>query len=307
MQQTAADGLVPDPGHIAPQPLPTRSDLVMHHLPGTGPRLVVALAGIGSTRRGTPPHEFIGTASAGGANHVLLVSDPHRQWLNGAGAAEDLVAAIEHLTAAHGLTQVATLGNSMGGFIALVLPSLTRVDVAVALAPQFSVKRALVPEETRWAYHVRRIDTWRFPDVGPMDAPGTSYFVLHGAHEIERPHWLRMPWHARVHHFIVEGADHTVARALHVRALLRPAIHNAFDGRPRVLRRQLERGFEGRNYRLHRREAYQAAHPDLTLAPGGAPIVVPRPPMGPDDTMHPTPTPSAAKAAAPRLAEGDQT
>ncbi len=64
----------------APEPL------VAHYLSGTGPRLVVSLAGVGGGqgRARVPPMEFMGTAKAYGENHVLFfVSDASRSWLNG--------------------------------------------------------------------------------------------------------------------------------------------------------------------------------------------------------------------------------
>ena len=50
----------------------------------------MSLAGFGRNRNQVPPMEFIGTASGGGVNHVLFVSDTSRSWMNGPGLAEML-------------------------------------------------------------------------------------------------------------------------------------------------------------------------------------------------------------------------
>ena len=71
-------GKVPAIDWIDPVSVEAPDPLVVHALPGTGTRLVVALAGVGTVRNAAPPPEFLGTASGAGVNHVLFVSDVSR-------------------------------------------------------------------------------------------------------------------------------------------------------------------------------------------------------------------------------------
>jgi pimeloyl-ACP methyl ester carboxylesterase len=248
---------------------------VVHYLPGTGSRLVLSLAGVGRDRGHVPPMEFIGTASQGGENHVLFISDASRSWMNGPGVAEMLARLVEVTRAKLGPGEVVALGNSMGGFAALALAERVEIGTVVAFAPQYSMNPDLVPEETRWAHFASQITDWPVPDVGRLDSPGTQYFVFHGGNAWEARHWLRFPIQSRLHHFIFDGMGHDVAARLRKRHLLPQVFNAAVRGKPRALRVALERSILGRRFTVVRRETYQIEHPELTTGPEGAPVVVP--------------------------------
>ncbi len=253
---------------MEPEPIEAPAPLVVHHLPGRGQRLVVAFAGVGRHRGRVPPPEFIGTSSAKGENHVLFVSDPTRSWMNGAGMADTLVRLIEDYMAAHGLTDLVALGNSMGGFAAITLADLAPVDRVIAFSPQVSMHPDVV-DETRWRTWREKISDWPFRDVGSMAAEGTEYYVFHGDHPMEAMHWLRFPKAKHVHHFILEGGNHDIAALLRKRVVLGRVIEEALENRPRMVRVNLERTFGGRFYRALRRAAYEAEFPDLRIGEDG--------------------------------------
>jgi pimeloyl-ACP methyl ester carboxylesterase len=257
-----------------PQPLPAAAPIHAHVLPGSGRRLVVALAGVGTQRSLPPPPEFPGTATMRGENHVMFLADDSRSWMNAPGAADTIVRLIEEYRAAHGIDEVVALGNSMGGFAALRLAELTEIRTAIAFAPQFSMQRELVPEEHRWQYHAGRIGHWRFADVGRLDTPGTRYFILHGDAPEEAWHWLRFPWRPQVNHFILGGQGHNVARLLQKRRLLAQVVELSMLHKPRMVRRLLQRTFLGSGLPVARREHYDAA-PLAAKLSGGAPVVLP--------------------------------
>jgi len=268
-------GKAPAHDFVEPVPVEAPEPLVVHLLPGTGTRLVVSLAGVGRVRNATPPPEFLGTASGAGENHVLFISDISRSWLNGPEVAENIVALIEGYRAEHGIDEVVLMGNSMGGFAALMLAQLTEVDTVIALAPQFSMNPDLVPEETRWRHWMLQIAEWRFPAVAGLERDRTRYFIFHGSHPAEARHWLRFPWHRGLNHFVFHGLGHDLAARMRKRRLLGRVIDACIAGKSRQVRLALERSFLGRRFEVSRREAYQPAHPELTLDPGGAPVVVP--------------------------------
>ncbi|MCP3970417.1 MAG: alpha/beta hydrolase [Rhodobacteraceae bacterium] len=248
-----------------PQEVEAGPALAVHSLGGTGRRLVVSLAGDGGRPGAIPPIEFIGSASCGGENHVLFISDPRRSWLNGPGVAEGIVKTIERYRARHDIEDLVLLGNSMAGFAALRLTEMMPVDTVIAFAPQFSVHPDLVPEETRWRPYVNRIQNWVYPDVGDLKQEDTNYYLFHGDDPEEARHWLRFPWHRGLSHFIFCGMGHRVAKIFQKRRLLAQVLQSAMDGRPRVVRRALQRSPFGRRFESHRREEYHRRFPELRL------------------------------------------
>jgi len=259
---------------VEPVPISAPEAIVAHALQGTGRRLVVVCVGQGSPHADIPAPEFVDQASANGTAHVLFLADPARSWMNGDGVAEAMVQVVADYRAAHEIDEVVTLGDSMGGFAALVLPDLMPVNVAVAFAPQFSIDRALVPEETRWRGYAERIGAWRYRDVGALAAEGTSYAILHGSHPAEAAHWMRFPALQRGSgHFIMAGHAHNVAALLMKRRIIGGYLEQAMAGKSRAARVALEKSFLDRRFIVRRREDYVQEHPELQLAEGGAPVV----------------------------------
>ena len=216
--------------------------LSVQYLAGRGTRLVVSFAGVGKSRKQTPPREFVGSASGGGENHVLFISDQSRSWMNGPGVADAILRPVTSYCEANGITEVVALGNSMGGFSAIVLADLMPIRTVIALSPQFSVHPDLVPEENRWGYHRQRIDHWTFRDVGALDQSRTQYFIFHGDAHQEAVHWARFPDHSQLHHFIVLGEGHRLAFALRKRKVLRRIVKAMIAGKSRRVRLALQRG-----------------------------------------------------------------
>ncbi|MEC8574062.1 MAG: alpha/beta hydrolase, partial [Pseudomonadota bacterium] len=141
------------------------------------------------------------------------------------------------------IDEVVALGNSMGGFMALVLPTLTRVDTVVALSPQFSMHPKVVPEETRWQKWRRRFPTYRFRQV-PAPQDGTRYLVLHGDTPEERIHWARFPLAPQTfNHFILRGQSHDLVGKLKKIDIMGPLLQRAMDAKTRQVRRLLEGHF----------------------------------------------------------------
>lgn len=260
------------PPFRAPQPIAAPAPLHIHYLPGRSSKLVVSLSGVGGGkgRKPVPPMEFVATASAEGENHVLFVSDATRSWMNAPGLAENLAEVIEQTRSQHGITGVLAMGNSMGGFMALVLADLIKIDQVAAFAPQFSMNPRILPEETRWSNATAHIANWRYPDVGRLEAPGTIYYVFHGADLPEARHWLRFPRPKNLHHFIFGGIGHGIAARLRATGLLSPILSAVQNNRSRVLRRTLQRSKLARKSQILRREAFEEANPELIRAYLGA-------------------------------------
>lgn len=231
------------------EPLREEDYLKIGHLPGRSDRLVVSMSGVGRRRNRMPPFEFVASASNGHDNHVLLVSDRTRSWMNRRTVSEAIVEQVEALKDRHGIKSVVTLGNSMGGFMALVLPQLTPVDRVIAISPQYSMHPGQVPEEKRWQFWRDRFPHYAHETVGRLDNPAGNVLILHGDSREERIHWSRFPRRKDVQHFILRGMGHDLARDLQKRGILKRIVRNGIVGRSRRVHAIL-----AQHYNVARRE-----------------------------------------------------
>lgn len=246
-------------------PLVETDDYKLAYMRGTGDRLVVSLGGVGTVPDEMPPFEFVGTASDAGQNHVILVTEKARTWMNSPELTRAILEEVETVVSRENIRDVVTLGNSMGGFMALVLPTLTRVDCAVAVSPQFSMHKSHVPEETRWRKWRNRFPGYAFETVGALDVAGTDYYVFHGDTPEERIHWARFPQTKKLHHFILRGQEHNLVKLMKTEGILTEAIHRAINRTPRRVRRLLEAHFDAiRRDHLPAHEAFATETPQST-------------------------------------------
>lgn len=253
----------PEPIRVAaPEPL------CAHYLEGRGTRLVVSFSGVGRKRGVLPPPEFVGSASNYGENHVLFIADSTRSWMNGKGVAEAIAKLVAQFRNFHGITEIVAMGNSMGGFGALVLADMLPVKTVIAFAPQFSMHPDLMPEETRWAYFRDAITDWPIPDVGALNNPDTTYFMLHSAHPWEARHWRQFP--TTRYQLIFKDLAHDIAARLRKRKTLAPVIAAAIEGRPRKVRKLLQRETFGRSFDVAWRDDFAAEFPEDQQATGAS-------------------------------------
>lgn len=240
--------------------------LNVQFLPGAGKRLVICMSGVGRSRSRMPPREFTGSASSGGANHVLFFSDGSRSWMNGPGIAERIADYARRYCEFHGVEEVVAMGNSMGGFAACVLAELIPVNTVISFSPQYSMHPDVVPEERRWNYWRDRIAHWPWPDVGGLDRGETRYYVFHGDHPAEAQHWLRFPSGQRIHHYIFRGQAHNVAALLRKRQILGQVVDLAIEDRPKKLRKLIEHARLGGGFELFYRDKYLEVFPQAMQA-----------------------------------------
>lgn len=198
--------------------------------------MVISFSGIGADGTPCQPEEFIMTATDEGRHPALYIMDKHRSWMNAPGLLEQIVEIIEAEAARIGATTVCTMGNSMGGFMAMLVPYFTEIDHAIAFSPQYSVDPAVNPDEWRWAEYVGRIETYLHPTLDGRITERTQYTVVHGGHRRERPQVDAFPRHPAIAHFIRPGLAHGVAKFLKETQVQRPLAQAAFEGRRRRVR-----------------------------------------------------------------------
>jgi pimeloyl-ACP methyl ester carboxylesterase len=190
---------------------------------------VISFTGVGGNLGGMQIDEF--ARSIYGAVpqcNVFYVIDKKRTWYGS--VASRIVETIRpHL----GSTKAITLGNSMGGFGAVLFGGLLPTDAALAFCPQFSVSPMVVPDETRWRKWREGLKHWDYETCLSGSSSGRRKVLFFGADERrERRHIALFLDGARgdTAVFNVAGCGHDVARHIKERGLLSKMIGLVVSG-----------------------------------------------------------------------------
>ena len=213
--------------------------LRLWRMPGQTARLVVCFSGVGADPDAPPPPEWQRLAAWGPRDHLLFISDPGRTWLNREGLIEEIVDAIESEVDHTGATQVCTLGHSMGGFAALVIPAFTHVDVAVAMSPQYAADPAVVPTETRWTTYRDAIPQYRLSNAADHIVAGCQYYVFFGRHPREAVQRDLAQALENLELYVMPGTHHNTPQRMKAAGVLDTVINACFAGKQRVLNKTM--------------------------------------------------------------------
>ena len=147
-----------DPAAVHPSP--GSEEALQTVLDRPGDCLLVTFGGV-NQGMGLPPFEFR-RMTAGLDCKLALVRDPSQAWYQGPlpGVGEglsDLALSLERVAGRAGVSRVACIGNSMGGYAALAVGSLMGADRVAALAPQSFIGRGLRLRylDRRWSSQMR--------------------------------------------------------------------------------------------------------------------------------------------------------
>ncbi len=142
--------------------LPTPETMRMRYAEGQGADLIICFAGIGGSRTEMPPDEFVGSVLRNENAHCLFVSDLKRSWLNDPTLCLKLQQVVQNIQKDGHIKRTTALGLSMGGFSALVCATLFPVTTALAVSPQYTMSKAILPDEHRWEFWRQRLGDLRF-------------------------------------------------------------------------------------------------------------------------------------------------
>jgi hypothetical protein len=189
--------------------------------------LTLCFTGVGHAMGGVDvqDEEFHRASSSATAVYVI---DKHRSWGNRLDF-PDIARRLSPL--AEGRT-VCALGNSMGGFLAILMSRFMPLKSVVAIVPQYSVSKAVVPSENRWDRYVDQIREWRYESLEGSFVPGTHYYVLAGYTPLEARQLDLFPSAPNIHKIYFQGPrfEHNVALELKAAGLLYPVIADCFNG-----------------------------------------------------------------------------
>ena len=130
-----------------------------------GDALLVAFGGLAGAPMGLPPFEFRNLSESLSVMR-LFVRDPAQAWYQRGleGLTDDVKSTADHLAERidhAGAKRVVMVGNSMGGYAALLFGALLDVDAVIAFAPQTFIGRwlRLRHRDGRWSRQVKRAQT----------------------------------------------------------------------------------------------------------------------------------------------------
>lgn len=211
--------------------------LCLRRLPGRQKRLVVIFGGAKLPRNGALRSEFLHTVSHNGTNPILNVQDMKCTWYSAPGLVTRITAAIKAEADRVGAKEIITLGNSMGGFGAILFTREMPVARALALSPQVSMHSDLITET--------RFDEYQ-PDFGPEQAvrsvndiiplTKTEVTVIFGRgskYDNAQAALLNPAPNLRLSHDARSG--HDTAKWLKKQNLLVPLVRSVIYGHPRKL------------------------------------------------------------------------
>lgn len=195
---------------------------------GGSQALFVAFTGIGHRLGALQREEFVKISQSDGANSVLFVQDKTRSWYNEPSFLTKLQPVVAEW--ALGSQRIVTLGNSMGGFGAIVFAGMLKADTAIAFSPQFSVASHIVPKDRRWHKFRSKITEFRYESAAPYIVDECRYYLFQGDGSAD---WYQIggfPIRPNVLQFVVPGGPHNLASLLRANGALAPIVEASAAG-----------------------------------------------------------------------------
>ncbi len=174
---------------------------------------IIVFAGIGLGFAAVPAEEFVSYGRGLGKARSFFVIDKNRTWYNAPGLYERVIERLQ----AEGIGSAAKrvlIGNSMGGFGAILFSSVLDADAVLSLVPQFTINQTRVPEHERWGGYIDKISTVRFEDLSAAFNQQSAYHIFHGTDLRDARHAELFPMSDNIMHYLLHGRGmkHTVAQ-----------------------------------------------------------------------------------------------
>ncbi len=207
-------------------------DLRITFEPGTGAgdELVLSFTGANHSLGGMQKEEFLHSLRRPSlVRDAYFITDKSRSWYNV--TADLIVRSLKDRVAGKSFY---TLGNSMGGFGALLFANLFgSCQGSVSFSPQYSVSAELAPFESRWADLVTAIRDWRHPTCIPAESlMRRPQYVFCGARsqdDVRHAELIRSHASDRTTVFVIADCDHLVVRELKTRGGLHDLLDTVFS------------------------------------------------------------------------------
>ena len=189
-------------------------------------RCLIAFTGVGHAMGGidVQREEFFSQNAMG---MIIWITDKRRSWGNNL-KIKEISNAIKSLIDER---EVFVIGNSMGGFLAILFSSSLKAKRVMAFVPQFSVSPKIVPSENRWMNYRNEIKKFVYEDLSHSFRDSIKYALLMGSGGNEEIHYHKFSDFSHkpnVHIFKFVDSNHNVARYLKELNVLNECINTFF-------------------------------------------------------------------------------
>lgn len=214
-----------------PQLVVRDADLMVNRLTGTSDRLVLVFTSKRGHGRRLSYIEFPQIAADNGRNHVLFITDVTHSWYGRPGLIPRIERIVNDYIAANRISDVRAIGNSMGGFGAILFSRSLPISHVAAFVPQIAITPEILARPS-W-------DGWR--DAVPVAAERTLVPILIEGRAritlvfgtVDADDTLQrglVPDAAPVEMVVLPGFGHDLARSLNDRGLLGGLVGAMLDG-----------------------------------------------------------------------------
>lgn len=212
-------------------------DIKIQYEIGDCPKAVVAFGGVSYGLGGIEITEFSKSLSNiknyGKSCSIAYIIDKKRQWYNGY-IKDKIVDNVNYLINKFEASDTVTLGNSMGGFGAIVFAQFfAECRKAIAFCPQSTINKNIAPFENRWEVYTSAIESWVFPDATKEISNNVVYNLYFGDEDKnDKNHQNRFEELSMSNIIIhsIKGCGHNVAAYLKEQNLLPAILRNGIWG-----------------------------------------------------------------------------
>lgn len=186
---------------------------------------LISFTGIGHSMGGMNLQrtEFFGAGKMFG--NVVFVTDKTRSWGN-----RLRFKAITRVVSRVSGGNVHCIGNSMGGFLAVVATNYMRIKTCTSIAPQFSVNPEIVPEEKRWKNYTKNLTEYQYKSLSDQFNDETRYTLLTASSGPDLAQTRLFPTAPNIHHLSALNGDHNIAASMKESGLLNEVLRACFFG-----------------------------------------------------------------------------
>ena len=115
--------------------------------------------------------------------------------------------------------RVFTIGNSMGGYCAILASRHFLIEKVIAFVPQYSVHKSIVPLERRWDVDKTDMTGWKYISLDDSFDDNTEYHIFYGNDAADAIHRKLFPEQDNIKIYIYE-ADHALVQILKSKGIL---------------------------------------------------------------------------------------
>lgn len=191
-----------------------------------GDRVLLSFTGVGHGLGGVDVQRAEFFRAGNGFANTIFVTDITRSW----GNSLDFDAIGSALAPYLEGREAYALGNSMGGFLAVLASQFWPMKRVVCFVPQYSVRPKVIPKEARWREYRDAIVKWRYSSLEGSFAPETEYYLFSGRKGPDWRQWRRFPDLPNVQNVLFSSLGHRAAVKLKRAGVLDPLIEACFDG-----------------------------------------------------------------------------